>query len=72
MVEQRACDIVLDLIVLSFNFSWSKWNLKSPMVEGNKSKFEFKSVNFNPEENSLLKACVLLRSCINVFKIFNF
>jgi hypothetical protein len=32
------------------------------MVEGNKSKFEVRSVNFNPEENSLLNACVLLRS----------
>ena len=25
-------------------------------------------MNFNPEENSCLNACVLLRSCINVFK----
>jgi hypothetical protein len=32
------------------------------MVEGNKSKFEVRSVNFNPEENSLLNTCVLLRS----------
>jgi hypothetical protein len=40
MVEQRAWDIVLDLIVLSFNCSWSKWKLKSPIVEGNMSKFE--------------------------------
>jgi hypothetical protein len=60
MVEQRAWDMVLDLIILSFNCSWSKWKLKSPMVEGNKSKFEVRSVNFNPEENSLLNACVLL------------
>jgi hypothetical protein len=40
MVEQRAWDMVLDLIVLSSNCSWSKWKLKSPMVEGNMSKFE--------------------------------
>jgi hypothetical protein len=32
------------------------------MVEGNKGKFKVKSVNFNPRENSLLNACVLLRS----------
>jgi hypothetical protein len=32
------------------------------MVEGNKSKFEVRLVNFNLEENSLLNACVLLRS----------
>jgi hypothetical protein len=32
------------------------------MVEGNKNKFEVRSVNFNPEENSLLNTCVLLRS----------
>jgi hypothetical protein len=32
------------------------------MVEGNKSKFEVRSVNFNPRENSLLNVCVLLRS----------
>jgi hypothetical protein len=25
-------------------------------------------MNFNPEENSCLNACVLLRSCINVLK----
>jgi hypothetical protein len=40
MFEQRAWDLVLDLIVLSFNCSWSKWKLKSPIVEGNMSKFE--------------------------------
>jgi hypothetical protein len=32
------------------------------MIEGNKSKFEVRSVNFNPGDNSLLNACVLLRS----------
>jgi hypothetical protein len=32
------------------------------MIEGNKSKFEVKLVNFNPGDNSLLNACVLLRS----------
>jgi hypothetical protein len=40
MVEQRAWDIVLDLIVLSFNCSRPKWRLRSPMVEGNMGKFE--------------------------------
>ena len=40
MVEQRAWDIVLDLVILSFNCSRSKWRLRSPMVEGNMGKFE--------------------------------
>jgi hypothetical protein len=40
MVVQRTWDIVLDLIVLSFNCSRSKWRLRSPMVEGNMGKFE--------------------------------
>ena len=32
------------------------------MVEGNIGKFEVRSVYSNPEENSCLNACVLLRS----------
>ena len=40
MVEQRTWDIVLDLIILSFNCSRPKWRLRSPMVEGNMCKFE--------------------------------
>ena len=32
------------------------------MVEGNIGKFEVRSVYSNPEENSCLDACVLLRS----------
>ena len=32
------------------------------MVEGNMGKFEVRSVYSNPEENSCLNACVLLRS----------
>ena len=38
------------------------------MVEGNMGKFEVRSVYSNPKENSYLNACVLLRSCFNVFK----
>ena len=38
------------------------------MVEGNMGKFEVRSVYSNPEENSCLNACVLLRSCYDVFK----
>ena len=38
------------------------------MVEGNMGKFEVRSVYSNPEENSYLNACVLLRSCYDVFK----
>ena len=60
IVEQRTWDIVLDLIVLSFNCSRPKWRLRSPMVEGNMGKFEVRSVYSNPEENSCLNACVLL------------
>ena len=40
----------------------------SPMVEGNMSKFESQISCSNPEENSCLNACVLLKSCFNVFK----
>jgi hypothetical protein len=40
MVEQRTWDIVLDLIILSFNYSRPKWTLRSPMVEGNMGKFK--------------------------------
>ena len=39
------------------------------MVESNMGNFEVRSVYSNPEENSCLNACVLLRSCINVFKL---
>ena len=38
------------------------------MVEGNMGKFEVRSVYSNLEENSDLNACVLLRSCYDVFK----
>jgi hypothetical protein len=39
--EQRTWDIVLDLIVLSFNCLRPKWRLRSPIeVEGNMGKFE--------------------------------
>jgi hypothetical protein len=40
IVEQRAWDIVLDLIILSFNCSRPKWKLKSSIVKGNMGKFE--------------------------------
>ena len=45
MVEQRTWDIVLDLIVLSFNCSRPKWRLRSPMIEGNIGKFK-SQINF--------------------------
>ena len=53
---------MLDLIVLSFNCLRPKRRLGSPLVEGNMGKFEVRSVYSNPEENSCLNACVLLRS----------
>jgi hypothetical protein len=40
IVEQRAWDIVLDLIVLPFNCSRPKWKLKTSIVKGNMSEFE--------------------------------
>ena len=40
MVEQRTWDIVLHLIILSFNFLRPKWRLRSPMVEAKMGKFE--------------------------------
>ena len=33
IVEQRTWDIVLDLIILSFNFSRLKWRLRSPWLK---------------------------------------
>ena len=39
------------------------------MIEGNMGKFEVRLVYSNPEENSCLNACVLLRSYVDVFKI---
>ena len=53
---------MLDLIVLSFNCLRPKRRLGSPLVEGNMGKFKVRSVYSNPEENSCLNACVLLRS----------
>ena len=38
------------------------------MVKGNMGKFEVRLVYSNLEENSCLNACVLLRSCYDVFK----
>jgi hypothetical protein len=38
------------------------------MVEGNTGKFESQSVHSISEENFCLNACVLLRSCYNVFQ----
>jgi hypothetical protein len=71
MVEQRAWDIVLELIVLSFNCSWSKWKLKSSMVERNMSKFESQTGEFRSGGEFFVECMCTLRSCINVFKIFN-
>jgi hypothetical protein len=61
MVEQRAQDIVLDMIVLSFNCSRPKWRLKSPMIEVIWVSLKVRIVYSNPKENSCLNACVLLR-----------
>ena len=37
------------------------------MVEGNMGKFDSQNSCSNPEENSCLNACVLLRSYNNIF-----
>ena len=68
MVEQRTWDIVLDLIIPPFNCSWSKWRLQDPWLKVIWVSFNVRSVCSNPEENSCLNTCVLLRSCYNVFK----
>ena len=62
IVEQRTWDIVLDLIVLSFNCSRPKWRLINPMVEGIWVSLKVRIVYSNLEENSWLNTCVLLRS----------
>jgi hypothetical protein len=71
MVEQRTQDLVLDMIVLSFNCSRYKWKLKSPTIEGDMGKFESQINELQSRGDFLLNACVLLRSCINVFQISN-
>ena len=53
---------MLGLIVLSFNCSRPKWKLISPMVKVIWVSLKDRSIDFNPEENSLLNTCVLLRS----------
>ena len=54
---------VLDLIFLSFNYSRSKWRLRSPKVEANIwVSLKVRSVHSNLEENFGLNACVLLKS----------
>jgi hypothetical protein len=65
MVEQRAWDIVLDLTVLSFNCSRPKWRLKAPWLKVTWVSLKVKIVHSNPEKNSYLNACVLLR-CENI------
>jgi hypothetical protein len=39
-VEQRTWDIVLGLIILSFNCSKTQVKAKKPMVKGNTGKFK--------------------------------
>jgi hypothetical protein len=52
MMEQRTWDIVLDLIVLSFNCSRPKWRLRSPWLKVIWVNLKVRSVYSNPEENS--------------------
>ena len=62
MVEQRTWDIVLNLIVLSFNCSRHKWTIQAPWLKIIWVSLKVRSVYSNPEENSCLNVCVLLRS----------
>ena len=62
MVEQRTWDIVLDLIVLSFNCLRSKWRLQALWLKLIWVSLKVRLVCSNSEENSCLNACVLLRS----------
>ena len=62
MVEQRTRDIVLDLIILSFNCSRPIRRLEAPWLKVIWVSLKVRSVCSNPEENSCLNACVLLRS----------
>ena len=61
IVEQRTWDIVLDLIVLSLNCSRPKWRLRSPWLKVIWVSLKVRLVYSNPEENSWLNTCVLLR-----------
>ena len=62
MVEQRTWDIVLDLIVLSFNCSRPKWRQEAPWLKVIWVSLKVRLVYSNPEESFWLNACVLLRS----------
>jgi hypothetical protein len=68
MVEQRTWDIVLDLILLSFNCSRSKWKLKSSMFDGNMSKFESQIGEFQSEGEFLFEHMCSFEELLNFFK----
>ena len=62
MVDQRTWDIVIDLIVLSFNYSRPKWRLRSHIVEGNMGKFESQIGYFQYGEFLFERMCTLEES----------
>ena len=62
MVEQRTWDIVLDLIILSFNYLRLKWRLQAPWLKVIWVSLKIRLLCSNSKENSCLTACVLLRS----------
>jgi hypothetical protein len=75
MVEQRTWDIVLGLIVLSFNCSRPKWRLRSPMVEGNTGKFESHIRLFQYEGEFLIECMCTFeewKHCSNSWSIAEF
>jgi hypothetical protein len=62
-IDWRIWDIVLDLIILSFNYSRLKWRLQAPWLKLIRVSLKVRIVYFysNPKENSCLNACVPLR-----------
>jgi hypothetical protein len=75
MVEQRTWDIVLNLIIMSFNCLRPKWRLRSPMIESNTYKFESQNSLFKSEGEFLIEHMYIFEAwkhCSNSWSIAEF
>jgi hypothetical protein len=60
-VDQRTRDIVLDLTILSFNYSRLEWQLQAPWWKVIWVSLKVRIVHSKLKKSSCLNACVLLR-----------
>jgi hypothetical protein len=60
-VDRRTWNTVIDLTILSFNYSRPKWRLQAPWWKVIWVSLRVRIVHSNLEESSCLNACVLLR-----------